>query len=179
MKNIKIIILFFIILSCTTKVTKEVNKEKKVINVGCLSFIIPENMEESPEDAKKYRYKMLLVDKDKKYYSSSIMIAIREKKNTLNESLSKFAEIDQDHLQNSVSIKYDEEVWAPAGFKEKNINYISYQFKYTYGYEIIYQRSVYIECLGYFYIISLSSLFKKNISDEKNNFFWENINVIL
>ena len=78
----------------------------------------------------------------------------------------------------SLSIIYEDD-WEPSGFKDKNINYISYQFKYTYGYEIIYQRSVYIECLGYFYIISLSSVLKKNILDEKNDYFWENINVIL
>ena len=133
-------------------------------------------MEESPEDAKQYRYKILLVDKDKKYYSSSIMIAIREKKNTFNESLSEFAEVGQDYLQNSVSMIYEDD-WVPAGFKEKKINHISYQFKYTYGYEIIYQRSVYLECCGYFYIISLSSVYKKNILNEKNDSFWKNINI--
>ena len=178
MKILKIAILFFIILSCTTKVPKETKEEeKKIISLGCLSFIIPKNMEESPDEARKYRYKKLLVDKDKQYYDSSRIIAFREKKNSYNDTLKEFAEMDQVYLQKSVSIVYEDD-WSPAGFTEKNINYISYQFKYTYGYEIIYQRSVYIECAEYFYIISLSSINKQNILDKKNDLFWENINII-
>ena len=177
MKIIKIFILFFIILSCTTKVPKETKKEVKTISLGCISFILPENMEESPEEAKSFRYKMLLVDKDKQYHNSSRMIAIREKKNVYNDSLKDFAELDQDYLQKSVTMSYEDD-WEPAGFKDKNINFIAYQFKYTYGYEIIYQRSVYIKCSEYFYIISLSSLLKTNILDEGNDHFWRSFNII-
>lgn len=176
MKSIKVIILLSIIFSCTTKVPKETKKEIKTISLGCINFVIPDNMEESPEDAKRYRYKMLLVDKDKEYYNSSRMIAIRERKNVFNDSLKDFAELDQDYLQKSVSIIYEDD-WDPAGFNDKNIKYISYQFKYTYGYEIIYQRSVYIECSGYFYIISLNSILKKNVIDEENDYFWKSFNI--
>jgi hypothetical protein len=176
MKIFKIVILFFILFSCTTTVPKETKETKKTINLGCFNFIIPEKMEESPDEAKKYRYKILLVDKDKQYYNSSVMIAIREKKNSFNDTLKEFAEMDQIYLQKSVSVIYEDE-WIPAGFTEKNINHISYQFKYTYGYEIIYQRSVYLECADNFYVISLSSVNKINMLDEKNDLFWKNITI--
>ncbi len=184
MKKIILMILLLIIISCTSQKPKETvepeKKEvKKVITIGCLSFIIPDNMEEDPEDAIRFRYTKLIVDKDKNYYNSEKFIAIRDKKNAFNETLLSFAKQDQAYLQNTESIRYDDEIWEPAGFKEKNINFITYQFKYSYGGgEIIYQRSVYIECSNYFYIISLTSTNKNNILDEANDFFWKNITII-
>lgn len=176
MKILQFIILFFTIFSCTTQKPKETKKENITISIGCLNFIIPENMEESHEDAKRFRYSKLIVDKDKKYYNSSKMIAIREKINSFNETLSDFTQKDQAYLQQNVSIIYEDK-WEPKGFTAKNINYISFQFIYSYGSELIYQRTVYLECPGYFYIISLSSKVKENILDIENDFFWENINI--
>ena len=184
MKNIYIVILLIIIFSCTSQKPKETiepekKETKKVITIGCLSFIIPDNMEESPEDARRFRYAKLIVDKNKNYYDSEKFIAIKDQKNVFNDSLISFAKQDQSHFQNAVPVRYDDEIWEPVGFKEKNINYIAYQFKYSYGSgEIIYQRSVYIECSDYFYIISLTSTIKNNILDETNDFFWENISII-
>ncbi len=179
-RTILLIILFFTILSCTSQKPKETEKvtekKNKIISIGCLNFIIPEAMEESQEDAKRYKYTKLLVDKDKKYYNSTKMIAIREKPNNFNDSLLNFTQNDQAYLQQHVLIIYEDK-WEPKGFKNKNINYISYQFIYRYDSEMIYQRSVYLECPGYFYIISLSSKNKNNILEIENDFFWENINI--
>lgn len=176
-KIIFLIIIFYIFFSCASQKPKETKKENNIISIGCLSFIIPEKMEESHEDAKRFRYTKLLVDKDKKYYNSAKMIAVREKINNFNESLLDFTQTDQAYLQQTVSIIYEDK-WEPKGFKTKNINYISFQFIYSYGSGMIYQRSVYLECPGHFYIISLSSKTKKNILDNENDYFWENINII-
>lgn len=184
MKKIILIILLFIIFSCTSQKPKETiilekKESKKIVRIGCLSFIIPDNMEESPEDAKRYRYAKLIVDKNKNLYNSEKFIAIIDKKNAFNDSLISFAKQDQAYFKNSVSVIYDDAIWEPVGFKEKNINYIAYQFKYTYdGVDIFYQRSVYIECSDTFYIISLTSTIKNNILDIINDYFWENISII-
>lgn len=183
MQKFFILILLLIFFACTSQKPKETiepekKETKKIVTIGCLTFIIPDNMEEDPEDAKRFRYTKLIVDKDKNYYDSEKFIAIRDKKNVFNESLISFAKQDQSYLQNTVSIRYDDEIWEPAGFKEKNINFIAYQFKYSYGGEIIYQRSIYIECSDNFYIISLTSTIKNNILDETNDFFWKNITII-
>ena len=139
-------------------------------------YTVPAEMEESAR-ANRYNLRNLLVYKDTSYYSSPMVIAIRNTKDWMDYSIAKFAQNDQSLLRDRVRITYENTSWEPAGLKEKNIDYARFQFYYYYGRVKIYQRSVYIRCDDAYYVVSMSSKNKLFIIDKTNDFFWNSIRI--
>lgn len=139
-------------------------------------YKVPESMAESPEDAYRFRYDHLLLDKNADYYTSSVVIAIRHYDLQSNDTLHDFAKKDQLFLRESVQPTY-ENGWVPAGFLERNIEYAGFQFYYTVKKMRIYQRSVYVLCDNRVHIISFSSPSKELLIREESDTFWESIRV--
>lgn len=160
--------LFSLFFSCTT-VTKNTKKSG-------FRYLVPQDMQESPDLARRFRYDNFIVEKGKFYLESNILIAIRHSNNERDYSIKIFAEEDQSALRNQVKISYDGK-WTPPGFEGKNISFISYQFSYSSNENILYQRSVYIKYNNIAYVVSMFSKDKEYLIHEKNNFFWENITV--
>jgi hypothetical protein len=152
-----------------------VTYKKTVIKQKGFRYTVPADMQESPDDAYRYRYDNLIVDKGMNCLSSNRLIAIRHAVNREYFSLMNFVDRDQGLLRQSIKIDYDKVRWVPSGFQKKNIDHFSFQFKYQYGEEMIYQRSVYLQCEDKFYVISLSSKEKFYILEPANDLFWESI----
>jgi hypothetical protein len=188
MRFIIIIFIIFLIFSCKTTPTPKndsvtsatVVEEEKIETkeIHGFRYDIPEDMEESPEEAKFYRFDNLLVDKGTNAVKSSKIIAIRHIINSDDKKLIDFAKKDMEYLANDKKIIYESK-WVVPGFDDKNIEYVSYQFSYKQGNLTIYQKSVYLNDNITFYIVSLSSIEKSNIMDDKNKnyFFWSSIRV--
>lgn len=160
--------LILIFISCTTVV-------KNTKRSG-FRYVVPTDMQENPDLARKFRYDNFIVEKGKFYLESNILIAIRHSNNEENYSIKIFAEQDQSVLKNQVNIRYDDK-WIPPGFIEKKIPFISYQFSYISNKTILYQRSVYIKYNNIAYVVSMFSKDKEFLLHEKNDFFWENIRI--
>jgi hypothetical protein len=166
MNKIATLIIFIIICSCATN--------KPQINKPCFSFKIPQGMHDNKKEAHKYKYDNFIIENDKNFEDSNILIAIRHADIDKNKDLKSFVEADQYWLNYQVKIYYEKQ-WLPAGFEEKKINYIAYQFYYKQQGETIYQRSVYIKCGDTVYIISMSSKNRNLLIAESNDAFWNNI----
>jgi hypothetical protein len=183
MKQITILLLIFILFSCTTvkkvdNITSatiiEEKKTPEVIKPKGFRYTVPEDMEESPKEAYSYRLRNFIIDKDKLFFESSRLISIRETPDLKEMSLTDFAKKDQAAASFERKLNY-EKGWDAPGLSEKNIPHISYQFYYKNGNEIIYQRSVYISYNDIFYVVSLSSREKNVLLDSKNDSFWRSI----
>ena len=178
------LLLFVCLISCATKkeeIKETVPAPKPAIveekdRIGCLSYKIPENMENAPNEAYKYSYDLLILEKGDNFFDSGVKIAIKVYENVYNYSLKKFVDQDQKRLRDRVKI-IDEEKWTPKGAEWKNIGYFAFEFTYTIQGIKVYQRSVYVSCETKIYIISLNSLFKEKMLDKKNDRFWESIGV--
>jgi hypothetical protein len=164
-----------IIIEETVEATSDPVVELKIKRTG-FRYDVPDDMEESPKEAKFYRFENLLVDKGTEAFQSSRVIAIRHVKEYKDYSLQDFVTMDQKNFYNDRHAVY-EKGWETPGLEEKKIEHLSYEFTYFDRNIKVYQRSVYIKFDNDFYIISLSSLVKSNIIDEKNNFFWRSIRV--
>jgi len=139
-------------------------------------YVVPEDMEESPNEARSYKYDNMIVEKGTSAFTSPFIIAIRHNDDYPNAKLKDFAEFDQEVLKNQVKIRYDEK-WTPFGFEDKKIEFISYQFAYSYGKNNIFQRSVYLKCDSRVYIISMSGKYKGLIVNNKNDAFWNSVRI--
>jgi hypothetical protein len=166
MRNILSIVLVIFILSCATN--------KTIQNRACFNYKIPEGMYDNKADARRYSYDNFIIEKDKAFEDSMVLIAIRHRDTDKNTKLKAFVESDQYWLNNQVKIYYEDE-WIPKGFEDKKINYNSYQFYYKQQGQLIYQRSVYIKCNDTVYIISMSSKNKSMLIHENNDNFWQSI----
>ncbi|MBN2547087.1 MAG: hypothetical protein JXB50_14895 [Spirochaetes bacterium] len=168
-----IFFLFLIVITCQTmKNTQEIIQLKQGLN-----FEIPEDMYDSTRDAKRFRYNNFLIDINKHYIDSNIVIAVRETINFNNYSLKSFVETDQAKLRQHYNVEYLNE-WKPDRLIEKKIEFISFQFSYNYSTDIIYQRSIYIKYKNIFYVVSLSSKSFKNLLSNKSNLFWDSIYLV-
>ncbi len=186
MKKIFFLILLLSIFNCVTKntiveetttsTTTTTTTTTIIIFKKVFKYDVPEEMQESPVEAQYYKYDNLLVDKNTNIFDSTILIAVRHAENKNSESLKEFVEKDQMLLRSSITLNYFD-VWEPPSLKEKNIEYISYQFSYQYKTSNIFQRSIYLKCEDLFYIISLSSKNKKFVLDSKNDIFWQSIRI--
>jgi len=172
MKLENLIIFFMIVIfSCATKPEK-----KEPVKTMCLLFDIPDFFANDEKSAYGFRYDYMFIEKNKHYADSDFIVAVRHMDKIFNDTLSDFTKTDQNNLKKMVKVN-DESEWQPSGFKDKKINFISMQFNYFYKAEKIYQRSVYLECGKFFYIISLSSKRDNQIDHEKFDAFWKSIKV--
>ena len=193
MKKMALFLILIFSISCVSKPEKQVEpviSKVEVIEVEASSdpvidpvlrrtgfrYDVPEDMEESPKEAKFYRFNNLLVDKGTEPYQSTRIIAIRHVNEYTDYDLEDFAQMDQKNFYTDRYAVY-EKGWDAPGLEDKDIDHISFEFTYIDRAMKVYQRSVYIKYDNVFYIISLSSLVKSNIIDEKNNFFWRSIRV--
>ncbi|MBQ3922399.1 MAG: hypothetical protein II707_03810 [Spirochaetales bacterium] len=140
-------------------------------------YKVPDDMRESPNEARRLDYDNLLVEKDTNVMDTMLLIAIRHTDDFSSISLNDFAQLDQEMMKRQVKVMYDGP-WVPEGFTEKNIDFKAYQFSYKVGRDRIFQRSVYLRDRQRYYIISMSSKFGKlQVIDDENNFFWDNVEV--
>jgi len=186
MKSLYLFIIIIVIFSCATKKKAMVDtvtratiiKDEPVteFKVKGFRYTVPDDMEESPRDADSFRLNNMLIEKDKIYFQSSKIIAIRHAKNSDSLSLIDFAKQDQAMASAEKKLIY-EKGWDAEGLNEKNIEHISYQFEYANGKQTVYQRSIYIKFENTFYIISYSTMDKRILLDKKNDGFWSSIRV--
>lgn len=184
MKKIIYLVILLNIFSCITKNTVEETTTSTTTTTTTTTVIIfkkifkydiPEDMEESPYEAKYYNYDTLLKEKYTNIFDSNILIAIRCIKNKYNITLNEFVQTDQTLLKSSIKIN-DFDIWNTK-LLSKDIEYLSYQFSYHYNKTNIYQRSIYLKCEDTFYIISLSSKNKQFVLNNKNDKFWQSIRI--
>ena len=160
----------------TTSTTTTTTTTTTIKPVG-FRYKVPDDMRESPNEARRLDYDNLLVEKDTNVMDTMLLIAIRHTDDFSSISLKDFAQLDQDMMKQQVKVTYDG-TWIPEGFTEKNIDYKAYQFSYKVGRDRIFQRSVYLRDRQRYYIISMSSKFGKlQVIDDENNFFWDNVEV--
>ncbi|HOV13464.1 MAG TPA: hypothetical protein PK771_04195 [Spirochaetota bacterium] len=186
MKNLYLIIFILFLLSCQSKMVREVDakteatvfkeEEKKIQKKGGFKYDVPPHMEKDPE-AHYYRYDDLLVEKGKNVFDSSIVIAIRKTIDYNGTSVLSFAQSDQSNMRQSVRNVNYESNWDADSLNNKGIDHISFEFSYIYDKKKIYQRSVYIKYYDTFYIISLSSKNKEELYKDQNILFWNTISV--
>lgn len=139
-------------------------------------YEVPDGMAESPDEAIKFRYDNLIVDKEYDYFTSSLVIAIRHYNLGIYETFEDFTKMDQSYLQQSVKPVY-ESGWQPQGLCEKNIECKYYDFFYYMKKQKIYQRSVYVKSNNTIHIVSLSSIIKEMLSKTESERFWTTIEI--
>lgn len=177
MNGKKILVLFsFLLFSCATLKIKQEKPERESNHFykEGLNFEIPVEMKDSTDDAKKFGFRNFIIEKNKHYDESNIVIAIREVENFNNLSLQQFAEIDINRVKQYYKLRFINN-WIPVPLVRKGIELISFFFYYFSSNKIIYQRTVYIKFKQKFYIISLMSKEINNLENERSNFFWNSV----
>jgi len=167
--------IYALITTTSTSTSTTTTTTTTTIRTG-FRYDVPEDMEESPNEARSYKYDNMIVEKGTSAFTSPFIIAIRHNDDYPNAKLKDFAEFDQEILKSQVKIRYDEK-WTPFGFEDKKIEFISYQFAYNYGKNNIFQRSVYLKCDSRVYIISMSGRYKGLIVNNKNDAFWNSVRI--
>jgi hypothetical protein len=188
MKHLTYLFLIILMFSCVSKPEKQEEPQKTVLDATTdqaiepvlkktgFRYDVPDDMEEAPNEARLYRFNNLLIDRGTRPQQSTRIIAIRHVTEYVEYKLLDFAQMDQKNFYNDKYAVY-EKGWEPPGLSDKKIEHVCFEFMYIDRTVRVYQRSVYIKYDNVFYIISLSSLIKSNIIDEKNDFFWRSIRV--
>lgn len=137
-------------------------------------YTVPDFMEES-DLARRFNLRNMLVYKDSSYVDSPVIITIRQTDKYADYTPYRFVKTEAGYLQKQAKARFENTNWIPPGFEEKKIDHKTLQFYYNRGGAMVYQRSVYIKLEDQFYIVSLSSRYKKFMLEEKNDLFWSSI----